>query len=183
MDIIDRENEFAKLTMTDGFLISGAKKRFLKMGYSYSYFTSAGIPTIEKINIKVPVASIKKMRIVSMGIISIVFFLLGAMAFGFGFLTGKDQETGEPEGPNIMTGTIIAVILIALGILYLRSKMGRVKVLQTSVSGSLPMLLYASTDIQELKSLRELIKKQKPGVTELPTQSQAPPPPPPLRAT
>lgn len=182
METIDRENEFVKLNLVDGFLISGVKKGFFLKMYGYSYFTSAGIPTIEKIKVKVPPALIKKMRIENMGIISIVFFLLGAMAFGFGFLTGKDQDTGELEGPHIMTGTIVAVILIGLGILYLRSKSGRVKVLQTSVDGSLPMLLYASLDVEELKSLRELIKRLQQGIVELPSQSP-PPPPPPLRVT
>lgn len=147
------------------------------MGYSYSYFSSAGIPTIEKIKLKVPIASIKKMRIVSMGIVSIVFFLLAALAFGAGFFRGVDQETGEPGSTHILAGTIVAVILIGLGILYLRSKMGRVKVLQTAVGGNLPMLLYASLDKNELKSLRELIKKYQQAIIDQP--SGLPPPPPP----
>jgi len=168
METIDRENEFAKLQLIDGFLVTGAKKRFLKFGYNYSYFSSAGIPTIEKVKLKVAVMSIKKMPVMSMGIISIVFFLLAAMSFGIGFFRGVDQETGEQGQDHIVAGTIVAVILAGLGILYLRSKMGRVKVLQTSIGGNLPILLYASLDIAELKALRELIKKQQQSIIEQP---------------
>ena len=174
METIERENEFAKLHLVDGFLVTGAKKRFLKLGYNYSYFSSAGIPTIEKVKLKVPVMSIKKMRILGMGIVFIVFFLLAVFSFGMGFVRGIDQETGEQGPTHIAAGTIIAVILTALGILYLRSKMGRVKVLQTSIGGNLPMLVFASLDIAELKALRELIKKQQQTIIEQP--SLQPPP-------
>lgn len=168
METIDRENEFAKLQLTDGFLVTGAKKRFLKFGYNYSYFSSAGIPTIEKVKLKVAVLSIKKMPVMSMGIISIVFFLLAAMSFGIGFFRGVDQQTGEQGPDHTAAGTIIAVVLAGPGVLYLRSKMGRVKVLRTSIGGNLPILLYASLDIAKLKALRELIKKQQQAIIEQP---------------
>ncbi|MEI9944567.1 MAG: hypothetical protein WDN26_10155 [Chitinophagaceae bacterium] len=34
------KNEFTRLTIADSFLITGAKKKFLKMGYSCSCFDS-----------------------------------------------------------------------------------------------------------------------------------------------
>src|SRR4029078_9962512 len=115
----------------------------------------------EKVNLKVPVQSIKKMRIVSMGVVSVVFFIFAALSFGFGFLRFRDDMTGEMGQNHVTTGVIFCILFLACGFLYLRSKMGRIKVLQTSFGGSMPVLLYASTDIQELKALRELIKNQK----------------------
>src|SRR6266513_376071 len=100
---IDRENEYAKLNLVEGCLITGAKKGFLKFGYNFGYYGS----NIEKVNLKVPVQSIKKMRIVSMGVVSVVFFILAPMAFGFGFLRSRDELTGELGPAHVTAGTII----------------------------------------------------------------------------
>lgn len=159
MQPISKENEFSKLTLDAGSLECTTKSKFLKFGYYYYYsgwifFSSK--PVVKKLQI----GEIRKMRIMSMWIVSIVFFILAAMIFGLGFLNGKDKYTGEtipPPTSQIMTATIIALVLAGLGFLYLKSKTGRLKVLQASLDGT-PMVLYSSTDKTELEELKKTLE-------------------------
>lgn len=177
MEAIDRENKYAKLNFLNGYLITGAKHWYLKLSYSYSYiYYPSYFLEIDKIDLKIPVLSIKKMRIISLGIISIAFFLLAVMFLAFGLIHYTDPTTGQNE-PIIptATGLILGLILSALGFLYLRTKFGRLRVLQTSIRGKGQMLIYASSDIEELKSLRELIIKQQQTPAAEPALHQPPP--------
>lgn len=178
METIDRENKYAKLSFLNNFLITGAKHWYLKMSYSYSYaYFPSFFLEVDKIDLKIPVLSIRKMRIISMGIISIAFFLLAAMFLVFGLIHMQDPVTGEDRSiVPLTTSIIICLTLSALGFLYLRTKFGRLRVLQSSIRGGRPMLIYASSDIEELKSLRELIKKQQRTTIEQPTSLHQPPP-------
>lgn len=176
MGTIDRENKYAKLNVINGFLVTGVKHWFLKLTYNYSYIIGAPYYIdIEKIDNKMPVSSVKKMGIASMSVLAIFIFILAAMSFGFGFLRGEDQDTGQIGPPHILTGTIIAVILAALGFLYLKSNFGRLKILQSG-----RVFIYASLDKEELKSLKELIINYQQGIIDQPVSSHLPPPLPPL---
>ena len=62
---------------------------------------------------------------------------------------------------GFMTVWIMIGCLFLLGaILFLRSKLGRLKVMHTAYKGA-NIVLYASLDMEELKSLRQLIEKNK----------------------
>lgn len=161
METIMKENEFAKINSQEEYLVCLTKSRFLKFGYYWYFFSRIFSST--GVEVAIPVKEIKKMTIQSMSIASIVFFIFAAMSFGLGFLNDKDQFTGETipaSGSHITTGIIIGVILLACGFLYLRSKTGRLKVMHTYYKGT-PVVVYASLDISELKTLRELIEKNK----------------------
>ncbi|MBS1918900.1 MAG: hypothetical protein JST17_01475 [Bacteroidetes bacterium] len=154
-----KENEFAKLSIQNKTLQSTAKSWFLKFGFYWRLFPS---PDIE---ITLPADEIKKMSIRGSKIVGFVFFILAAVIFGLGFIPGKDQITGETVNASsgqIITTTIITMLLVFLGIWFLRSKTGRLKTLYTSYKGAW-VVLYASQDKEELNFLKQLIEKSKAG--------------------
>lgn len=150
---VSKENEFAKITSEEKLLHCTVKSWFLKFGFYWKIFPSPDF------QVTLPVTEIKKMTIRGHKVVGWVFFILAAMVFGFGFISGKDQITGQITGPSseqIITTSIIALVLVLLGFFFLRSKTGRLKTLYTTYNG-VPVVLYASPDIEELKSLKQLI--------------------------
>jgi hypothetical protein len=157
METIARENEFAKISLENGMLVSHTKSKFLKFGYYWYFF--AKIFSSAPVETSIPLREIKKMRIQPMSIASITFFLLAAMSLGFGFIRFDDPETGIKSASNVTTGVIVCLAFLACAFLFLRSKTGRLKVMHTYYKGT-PLVIYASLDVSELKSLRQLIEKE-----------------------
>lgn len=152
-----KENEFAKFSIENEYIQNTAKTWFLKFGFYWRIFPS------KDIQVTVPIAEIKKMTVRGSRIVGFIFFILAILIFGLGFLSGKDQLTGATTGPSggqIITTSIIALLLSLFGILFLRSKTGRLKTLYTSYKG-IWVVLYASLDVEELKLLKQQIESRK----------------------
>lgn len=160
MDPINRENEFTKVSWHGGMILIQVKSRFLKFGFNY--YTGTKILSSSPLETSIPVTAIKKLKIQGTKPVTFIFFLFAALAFGLGFLNGQDPITGEitgPSGSHIATGTIIALILVALGLLFMKSKTGRLKYLFTSYEGT-PFVIYGSLDKDELIQLRQAIQNK-----------------------
>lgn len=161
MEPIMKENEYTKISTEKEWLVSLTKSKLLKFGYYYYNFSK--IFSSEGIQVATLFPDIKKMRIRSTVPFVIPFFIFSIAAFLLGMLNTTDQMTGEvikASSGKITTGVIIGILFLAGGILFLRSKLGRLKFLDASLKGGqLPIILYASLDVSELKSLRETIQR------------------------
>jgi hypothetical protein len=158
MEAIVKENEFMKISVEKEQVLSVTKSKFLKFGYYWYVFSK--LFTSTAIDAVVPTKDIKKLRIHGMKAASIPFFFFGLMAFVLGFVSNKNQETGEisyASSGSMITGIVIGILLIAGGIMFLRSKAGRLKVLWTHSQGT-PIPLYASLDVSELTALKQTIE-------------------------
>lgn len=151
-----KENEFTRIKTEQENLVCLAKSRYIKFMFYYMIFSSK-----QEMEIEIPVKEIREMRIYKVGL----FWLFPIIAFaiasiGIGALNNTDQDTGEKiyatTGQTI-TGIIFCIIFLLIGFFILRSKWGRLKIIQTTYKGC-PLVLYASTDMEELRSLRKLIQ-------------------------
>lgn len=161
MEIIDRENEFTKLRWEkEGYLHTFVKSKFLKFGFNY--YMGTKLLSSEPFESSIPITDIKKLKIQGTKPITWIFYIFAALSFGLGFLNGHDSFTGQsipaPSG-NIAIGAVIAGMLVLLGILFGRSKTGRLNYLFTNFKGT-PVVIYGSMDINELISLRQQIESK-----------------------
>jgi hypothetical protein len=160
MEPIVKENEFTKISVEKDKLISLTKSKLLKFGYYYYFFSK--IFSSQGIEAGALTGDIKKIHLRSTKPFVIPFFVFAIAALLIGMLNTKDQVTGEiinASSGKITTGIIFCVLFLASGILFLRSKAGRLRFLDASLKkGGLPIVLYASLDVSELKTLKELIE-------------------------
>lgn len=165
MEPLTKENQFAKISIENDVITSTTKSWFLKLGYYWQVLPS-GLFTLnlspKDVTHTLLVREIKKMSIRGSAIAGYALLFIGVFIFLLQLIVYSNATDNEATGSSggRVALIIIAAIFFLLGVLFLLSKISKVKTLYTTYGGE-TVIIYASPDMSEIKALQEAIENNK----------------------
>lgn len=161
-DILDRENEFMKLSVGQERLTYYSKSKFIK-----TFFSTAQ----KELQNTIFLRDIKNVYIISTKFVYITLYILGGIFLVAAFMSNEEVFTdgfylNKLKTPatlaQIIAGILLGIACFIGGNKFKKSKLGKMKMLaSTHVDGKRRRTaLYASVDEQELNELKHQIENR-----------------------
>lgn len=159
-DILERENEFTKLTVSQEKLTYYSKSKFIRRMFSSVEKESQN--TIFLRDIKSIYIVSTKFVYTTLYILGVIFLIAAFMSNEQGFTKDMTKLSTPATAAQIIAGIVLAIACFIGGNKFKKSKLGKIKILTTThVDGKgRRTALFASIDEKELNDLKYQIESR-----------------------